>query len=749
MTFIHGYLLAGLLLVGVPVLIHLIMRQKPRVLPFPAFRFLKQKHLINQRKLRLQHLLLLLVRMAIIASLCLALARPRLFSQRAAQSAERAVAAVLLFDTSPSMEYTSNGQTRLDEARQRARELLLEMADGSQVAVFETGDDAGDADAGDWIATPAMIQARIDGLRIRPANGPLNRQIDRAIRLLQTVEEGEDAPPRFLYIFSDRTRGSWDAAEVRKPTPADANVNVVFVDVGVDGAQDLAIDKVEVVPPVVAPGARFQVNVTVRATNRDFENTLRIQIDNDSFLEPREVKLAAGRSRTFVIERPAPTLAEGGAQAAHQVTARFDAGDALAFNNTRCATFLVRQPGKVLAVADKVAEADNWQGSLDHKFSRFRCEVKRTPDAASFDANALSAFKVVCLFQVANPDRLWKSLHQYVNDGGGLVVIPPASTEGFQSYKRGADEGVMPATLDEQLVTVAEGKPGVRWAPFSDRHPLTAFFRKESMAEARDFAQEERAPRVYAYWKAKPMEDSTTVVATYVDGAPSLVERAVGLGRVMLFTTTLDGGDDRRLGRDRPWNNYFKEDSSFGFVLVNEVCRYLAGDSVPPELNFYCGQPVSLALASPPPPPYTLQGPNLVAAEANLGPLDGHNRLTVTQPLTPGNFTVRDGKEKVLAGFSLNVRPEESQLERVLVEEVEAVLGKDSVLPVGRTASLRDALAGRKAPPVELLPYLMMAVLLALTVEGLLANRFYRRSSPAPSGEQPVAAVPRPEGVAP
>src|SRR5581483_971815 len=137
MTFNHGYLLTGLLLVGVPVLIHLIMRQKPRVLPFPAFRFLKQKHLINQRKLRLQHLMLLLVRMAIIASLCLALARPRLFSQRAAQGTERAVAAVLLFDTSPSMEYTSNGQTRLDEARQRARELLLEMADGSQVAVLE------------------------------------------------------------------------------------------------------------------------------------------------------------------------------------------------------------------------------------------------------------------------------------------------------------------------------------------------------------------------------------------------------------------------------------------------------------------------------------------------------------------------------------------------------------------------------------------------------------------------------------
>ena len=48
MTFIHGYLLGGLVLAGVPVLLHLILRQKPKRLPFPAFRFLLQKHRTNQ-----------------------------------------------------------------------------------------------------------------------------------------------------------------------------------------------------------------------------------------------------------------------------------------------------------------------------------------------------------------------------------------------------------------------------------------------------------------------------------------------------------------------------------------------------------------------------------------------------------------------------------------------------------------------------------------------------------------------------
>src|SRR5262245_51014554 len=82
MTFIHPLLLGGLLLLGLPIVIHLIMRQQPKHLLFPALRFLKLQQRTNQRKLRLRHLLLLLLRMLLIALMCLALARPRLFSDR-------------------------------------------------------------------------------------------------------------------------------------------------------------------------------------------------------------------------------------------------------------------------------------------------------------------------------------------------------------------------------------------------------------------------------------------------------------------------------------------------------------------------------------------------------------------------------------------------------------------------------------------------------------------------------------------
>jgi hypothetical protein len=124
-----------------------------------------------------------------------------------------------------------------------------------------------------------------------------------------------------------------------------------------------------------------------------------------------------------------------------------------------------------------------------------------------------------------------------------------------------------------------------------------------------------------------------------------------------------------------------------------------------------------------------LQGPNLTAAETNLSFAETGAKLAVTQATSTGNYLVKDAKNRTVAGFSVNVRPEESQLERVPVEDLDAVLGKDAVLPVGRKRPLQEALQGHWKPPLELMPWLMMIVLVALVVESLLANKFYKAAS--------------------
>src|SRR5262249_3501368 len=148
--------------------------------------------------------------------------------------------------------------------------------------------------------------------------------------------------------------------------------------------------------------------------------------------------------------------------------------------------------------------------------------------------------------------------------------------------------------------------------------------------------------------------------------------------------------------RNRPWNNYFNE-TWFGLVLVNEACRYLAGDATRPPLHFACGRPAALELPHPAPRQgykYRLQGPDLSESEGQVVAEKGQQAIDLKPGSAPGNYTALDEQGQVLAGVSLDVRPEEGRLERVPVEAIEQALGAKSVLAAGQSVPLREALGG-------------------------------------------------------
>src|SRR5262249_18009455 len=159
-----------------------------------------QRHRTNQRKIRFRHLLLLALRLLLIVAICLALARPKVFSERLNLGSDRPVAAVLVFDTSYSMQYKSGEDTRLDAARRRALELLDELPEGSKIAVLDTGEPGGE-----WLPSVSLARDRISDLRLRPANSPVTSRLPEAYRLLadldQAVEAGEEDLPHFVYVF--------------------------------------------------------------------------------------------------------------------------------------------------------------------------------------------------------------------------------------------------------------------------------------------------------------------------------------------------------------------------------------------------------------------------------------------------------------------------------------------------------------------------------------------------------------------
>src|SRR6185503_783792 len=102
MAFLNVSLLLGGAFFAIPVVLHLIMRQKPKHLVFPAVRFVKERRESNTRRLQLRHWLLLALRCAAVIIPALALARPSVASALwgnylALGTMGLAFAAVLLF----------------------------------------------------------------------------------------------------------------------------------------------------------------------------------------------------------------------------------------------------------------------------------------------------------------------------------------------------------------------------------------------------------------------------------------------------------------------------------------------------------------------------------------------------------------------------------------------------------------------------------------------------------------------------
>ena len=217
MTFTFPLLLGGLLLIGIPVALHLLLRQKPKTVLFPAFRFLVKRHRTNLTKLRLRHILLMAMRVLLLAAIVLALAQPKVKDNPWSLPSDQAVAAVFIFDTSASMEYTvAANQSRLKDAQKRAVEMLKLLPENSEVVILDSADSL-PIGKGDWLQRDKAAE-RIGQLTLHSANATVSARVAAALDLLTRIAVTKDDSQRgqrarVVCIFSDRTVASWDVRE--------------------------------------------------------------------------------------------------------------------------------------------------------------------------------------------------------------------------------------------------------------------------------------------------------------------------------------------------------------------------------------------------------------------------------------------------------------------------------------------------------------------------------------------------------
>ncbi len=238
MTFLHPLALAGLVAAAVPALLHLLQRRTPPELEFPALRYLTEAERRSARRLRLRHVLLLLLRTALIAALVLAAARPLVPAR--AGGAHQATALAVILDNSPSASAVVEGRAVLDRLRTIARGSLSGAAPGDRLWLMLAD---GVLRSGSREALVAAVDSATPGER----RLDLVDAVTRAARLV----DAEPLPGREVHVVSDLQRTALGEGRADVPTgvlvlalapagPASANRGLAAVD-ALDGAVRVSV----------------------------------------------------------------------------------------------------------------------------------------------------------------------------------------------------------------------------------------------------------------------------------------------------------------------------------------------------------------------------------------------------------------------------------------------------------------------------------------------------------------------------
>ena len=324
MAFVNFSVLAfGSLLMGVPILLHLLMRQRPRHQVFPAIRFLHLRQISNKRQMRLRNWLLLALRLAAVGLLAALLARPSVDSaglgawlkalllavlsplvvvglvfawlhQRgrlllgtlammsillcggllyqsylaltagadsSIGDAHAPVVAALVFDTSPRMGLQHENQTRLDAARTIAHALLKQLPTDSEVAIIDSSSAMTTFSVD--LGTAVNI---VDSLEMDGREHPLHQLVARGVELVRQ----RDDKRKEVYVLTDLSQQAWQEANYRsvaRHLAEHPDLLFFLLDVGVREPRNFHLEPLRLTADSLARGRPLRIESTVTSLN--------------------------------------------------------------------------------------------------------------------------------------------------------------------------------------------------------------------------------------------------------------------------------------------------------------------------------------------------------------------------------------------------------------------------------------------------------------------------------------------------
>ncbi len=704
------FVAAGVIGASIPIILHLLNRERARRLIFSTVRFIQMSHQTNVRRHKLKRWLLLLMRMLILALLGVAFARP--FFAAAPVVTQKIGGkrnAIIILDTSYSMQYA--------EVFENAKEKGTQILDG-----LDSTDAAGLILSSDKARVVAPIGSESSHLISALNTAEVTYKPTDYLDALQTANEILESIPigqKQVYLISDMQKRGWENfIETDKLNP---DVQIAFINVSIEQPKNLAITGISV-PPVILNEQQAS-HLVARVYNygdAPVENLpVRLFIDGNMIQTVHlDVELNDLADAVFKIDFQD--------EATHSGWVELPA-DGLVVDNKRYFTLQSLQSIKVHAVGNGSRTRSAYQRPETFFMERAfiagsdAVPIDFSKSATIPNAETLARTDVLILADVARfssseADRI----KTYVAAGGGLIVTVGDNFEAdVYEQHLGGEVGLIPCNFVQAVGDAFDREQFRVLATVKYEHPIFAPFKDPNHG---DFGK----ARFYRVFQAVPTADAT-VLAAYDDGSPALFEKSYSdprtvsaartPGRVLCFTSTID----------REWNDL--PIRAVYLPFLHEAIKYLALKDIETSPEYRVGDSIELGVETEraggqQDPVVAVFNPNGVETRLQYGENDTTTSVFYTDTTIPGIYSIH-ASGTASRYFVINIDATESDLASRDVEELTSMLKGtvDESTEDTPTAELTTQYHEDVENRQDVWMYLMLAVLALAVTEMFLANR--------------------------
>jgi hypothetical protein len=678
--------------------------------------FLRLSQRNRSRRLMIEQLILLFLRCLIVALVVLAICRPIVrMGALPIGSARGQVHAIIILDNSYSMGYRPPGsvnETVFDRAVKRTMDLVDRgLHQGDAVSLILASDPPRAV-----IRKPSLDLKTVSTIIRRSARlSDSGTNYGKAARLALEIVNESTFPNREIYLISDNQAVGWQG-RASDPTAWEAlgkAGKLVMLPVREGNAPNVAVEWVQAARGIstVRASTRIQGRVVNRGAQPVHDLMVNLEIDGKPQGPSQRVNVEPGQGTlvTFnqIFDHP------GVRTCALKV-----GNDRLPADDVGYLALRVRNSVRVLVLNGKPDLA------TPQKDAAFFLQLALSPPATTpgseptalephvrnepgFGNTNVRDFDVVALSNVAmlgESDR--RLLAEFVQNGGGALIFLGDKVNP-SLYNRDLYDS-KPSLLPAKLGKVDDRKASLD--PASIDHPALQRFRgaQDVDVNTAEFTR-------YFALEPKAGDKTVRVMARFTNGAPAMVEKQFGLGKLILVASTAT----------TEWNSLPLKPAFL--PLIHQLVAYLAAGTDGTR-NGTVGQPLVKPL------PLSEAGKTVTVStptgdRTTIKPLVDERGATVTldNPQAAGfyHLAVAGGGSQDV--FAVNRDVAESDLRSLDEASLRRLLPTRSWLWVGLNEDLLSALT-RSRQGVELWRYLLTAALLVMVLETMLAQLFGRRS---------------------